>query len=222
MHQPDDLVDEMREALGRAESFGDISGVVAAQFAYGTALLRAGDGSPDEAIEVLRRAQASSRKHNVVSHMMTAIGADLAIDAARNGRRDEALDELRALFSIHMRSGLLGLVGCTGEALVSLLIDRASTDDLAEVGRILDAWVTRRPDIPATDLWWLRSRALLAKAEGNMDGYVDLATQYLNLCEKLDARGRLAEARRLVDAWPRHGDTVGDYEGCGGGETSGG
>ena len=48
------------------------------------------------------------------------------------------------------------------------------------------------------DLWWLKSRALLAKAEG-ANGHAKLAKQYLELCEKIDARGRLAEARRMVN-----------------------
>ena len=49
------------------------------------------------------------------------------------------------------------------------------------------------------DLWWLRSRALLAKAKGDATGHAELANQYLSLCEKLDARGRLDEARQMVD-----------------------
>lgn len=49
------------------------------------------------------------------------------------------------------------------------------------------------------DLWWLKSRALLAKAEKDRSAHVELAREYLDLCEKLDARGRLAQARRLVD-----------------------
>ena len=59
--------------------------------------------------------------------------------------------------------------------------------------------------IPAAELWWLKSRALLAKAEGDWDEYAELATQYLALCEKLDARGRLAEARQMVSAVPAGG-----------------
>jgi len=39
---------------------------------------------------------------------------------------------------------------------------------------------------------------LLAGADGDSDGYDELATQYLELCEKLDARGRFAEARRMA------------------------
>jgi adenylate cyclase len=199
MYEPDDLVNEMREVLCRAESFGDICGIIAAQFAYGTVLLRADVASRDEAIEVLERARASIEKHKVMNNTMTAIGADLALDAADRGRRDEAINDLRGLFTLHLNGGFQVHVGCTGEALVGLLIDRGAADDLVEAHRILDDWEVRRPDIPATDMWWLKSRALLAAAEGDRAGYADLATQYLTLCEKLDARGRFAEAHRMVN-----------------------
>ena len=98
-----------------------------------------------------------------------------------------------------MSSGSRVFVGCPGEALVGLLIERGSTDDLAEAHRIVDQWQAQRPGIPALDLWWLKSRALLAKAEDDSDCYADLAKGYFSLCEKLDARGRLDEARRMVN-----------------------
>ena len=199
MYQADDLVDEMRDALRHAESFGDISGIIAAQWAYGTALLRAENGSHDEAIDVLERARGSILKHRVLSFALATIGADLAIDAARKGQRDEAIDELRTSLSLEMASGALVFVGCTAEALIELLIDRGSIGDCGQAHRIVDQWQARWPGIPALDLWWLKSRALLAKAEGDADGYAELARQYLALCEKLDARGRVAEARRMVD-----------------------
>jgi adenylate cyclase len=199
IYEPGDLVDEMRETLRRAESFGDICGIITAQFAYGTALLRADDAARAEAIEVLERARAGIVKHKVMAtNLMPAIAADLAIDAARKGRRNEAIDDLRALVAIHMASGVRMEVGCTAEALVKLLIDRGEPEDLAEAHQIIDEWLVRRPAIPAADLWWLKSRAALAKAEGDSDGYDELAAQYLLLCENLDARGRLAEARRMV------------------------
>jgi hypothetical protein len=34
--------------------------------------------------------------------------------------------------------------------------------------------------IPALDLWWLKSRALLAKAAGNSHAYAELAKEYLS------------------------------------------
>ena len=199
MYQPDDLIDEIREALRRAESFGDICGIIDAQFAYGTALLRSSDASRDEAIEVLKRARSSIEKHKVQTNLMTTIGADLAIDAAREGLRDEAIDDLRALFALHVDGGIRVEVGCTAEALVRLLIERGQNDDFAEAHRMIEDWRLQRPDIPAADLWWLKSRALVAKTEGDVAGYRELAKQYLALCQKLDARGRLAEAHEMVD-----------------------
>jgi adenylate cyclase len=205
MYQPDDLVDEMREALRRAESFGDICGIIDAQFACGTVLLRARNTSREEAIDMLRRARASIDKRKVQTIVMTAIGADLAIDAALNGRRDEAIDDLRTLFALHADSGIRLEVGCTAEALVRLLIERGDSADFAEAHRIVDDWRARRPGIPAADLWWLKSRALLAKAEGDCDGYAEMATRYLELCEELDAGGRLAEAHRMADTGAAEG-----------------
>jgi adenylate cyclase len=97
-----------------------------------------------------------------------------------------------------MGRGFRVFVGCAGEALVRLLIDRGSVADLIEAREVVEEWEAQRPGIPAMDLWWLKSRALLANAQGDSDGYAELAMQYLELCEKLDTRGRLAEARRMV------------------------
>ena len=134
----------------------------------------------------------------MATNLMPALSADLSMEAARNGRRDEAIDELRNVFSLHMDGGLRAEIGCAGDALVKLLIDRGEAEDFAEVRALLDDWKVRRPDIPAADLWWLKSRALLAEAEGDSDLYAELSKEYLALCEKLDARGLLAEARRMV------------------------
>jgi len=199
MYEPAELIDEMRAALRRAESFGDICGIITAQFAYGTALLRADEASRDEAIEVLERARANIARHDVMAtNLMPAIAADLGMEAARNGRRDEAIDELRNVVALHMDGGLRAEIGCAGDALVKLLIDRGGAEDLAEVHALLDDWQVRRPDIPAADLWWLKSSALLADAEGDSQSCAELSKDYLALCEKLDARGLLAEARRMV------------------------
>jgi adenylate cyclase len=199
MYEPDELVVELRDALRRADSFGDICGIITAQCAYGSVLLRAENALHDEAIDVLHRAHANIQKHKVFSLVVAITDVDLAVDAARRGRRDEAIDDLRTSFLLHTSGGFRVFAGCAGEALVELLIERGSIDDLTEAHQIVAEGQTRRPGIPALDLWWLKSRALLAKVEGESDGYAELATQYLELCEKLDARGRLDEARQMVN-----------------------
>ncbi len=198
LYQTDDVIEEMPVALRRAESLGDGVHITIAQWAYGTVLLRAKGARHDEAIDILRRANASIQKNKVLTIAMPFIQTDLAMDAARSGQRDEAIDELRTLVSQHLDRGSRVFVGWPAEALIELLIERGAPDDLSEAHRIVDQWQTRRPGIPALELWWLKSRALLAKAEGDSDGYAELAKQYLELCETIDARGRLDEARRMV------------------------
>ena len=197
--KPAEIVGNMRENLDRAESFGDLFCIIAAQWAAGVVLLRTDESAHVEAIDLLERARTSICKHNLFTAALPAVVSDLAIDLAHKGGRDEAIIELRDCFALHTTRGLRFIAGRAGEALVELLIERSGSEDLAEAQRVIDNPLARHPDIPAMDLWWLRSRALLAKAEGDTDGHAELANQYLSLCEKLDARGRLDEARRMVD-----------------------
>jgi adenylate cyclase len=199
LQEPGYLLGEMQGALQRAESFGDICGIITAQFAYGTSLLRADPDRRDEAIAILRSAKDNIVKHKVMmTNLLPGIAADLALDAAAHGRRDDAIDGLRALLSHHMDSGMRAEIGCVGEALVRLLLERADALDRVEAHHIVDEWQVKRPGVPAADLWWVKSRALLAEAEGDRAAYAELAQQYLRLCERVDARGRLAEARRMI------------------------
>jgi adenylate cyclase len=199
LYKADDLVDETSQALQCAESLGDVSGIIATLWAHGSALLRAENTSRDEAIDLLDRARVLIEEHKVHHIGMTSIAADLAVDAARKGRIDEAIDRLRPTFSQHFDGGSRVFMSCTAEALVELLIDRGSARDLTEAHEMVDRWEVRSPAITAVDLWWLKSRALLAGAEGNPDDYAELSKAYLEACTKLDARGRLPEAHRMVD-----------------------
>ena len=197
LYQAEDLVGEMSDTLRRAESFGDMFGIISAQWTYGVALLRSDITSHDMAIELLERSRTKFANTDCSAPRCRVLAA-LVIDAAREGHRDEAIDELRECFSLHSTRGFRLLAGRAGEVLVELLIERGSDDDLAEAHQILDQPQARHPDVPAMDLWWLRSRTLLAKAERDALGYSEAAEQYLLLCETLDARGRLAEARQMA------------------------
>ncbi|MET0473788.1 MAG: adenylate/guanylate cyclase domain-containing protein [Mycobacterium sp.] len=197
--QAEHLVEEVPVALRRAEAFGDAAGVAVAQWAYGAVLLRADAARHDEAIDVLRRAKAAIQEHGALTIVLASIQTDLAIDVAHHGQPDDAIDELRDVVSMHLDRGSRVFVGCPAEALVELLIERGAPDDRTEAHRIVGLWQARRPGIPALDLWWLRSRIALAKVNDDSGDYDELASQYLALCEKLDARGRLDEAHQMVN-----------------------
>ena len=67
--QADETVDQVREALRRAESFGEISEIIVAQLACGTVLLQAEeDAALNEAIDVLHKAHANMREAQGLNH----------------------------------------------------------------------------------------------------------------------------------------------------------
>ena len=133
MCKADGLVDETWEALRCAESLGDVSGIVATLWAHGTVLLRAENTAHDEAIGLLERARALIEEHKLHVIGLMSIDADLAIDAARKGRIDEAIDKLRPTFLQHFESGSRVFRGLyAAEALIGLLVDRRSVGDLTE------------------------------------------------------------------------------------------
>lgn len=193
----DEFIGELREAVQAADSLGESSGIVCAQWAYGTAALRPRRQSGEDAIDGLRRALSYIDQHSAMTFIKPTIIADLAIEAVRNGVRTQALADLRAAFARYASRGSRVFLGCLGETLVEILIESGVEDELAEAWRIMDQWRQLRPGIPALDMWWLRSRALLARAEGDAIGYAEQSAEYLALCEKLNARGRIDDARAM-------------------------
>lgn len=183
MHVAEDLVDDMREWLARAESFGDRFGIIAAQWTYATLLLQAGSPRRDEAFVLLRRAEVGITTHNLQSFALAITGMQLAREAARNGHRDEAIDSIRHLVTLHTRDAPLLHLGCPAESLCEMLIDRGGTRDFLEVEDVLEQWCSRSPGTAPMDLWTIRIRALLASARGERQRYAQLADEYAAACE---------------------------------------
>src|SRR5437763_403123 len=87
----------------------------------------------------------------------------------RAGCRDEAIPQMRAAIDDLFRSGQRGsCVPATG-VLVQTLLERRAESDMVEA----EAAIARLADAPADDglvireIWLLRSRALLARAQGD-------------------------------------------------------
>ncbi len=194
----DEFIDALDEAARAADALGDSSGVVCTLWARGTAVLRARPEPSAEAIDALRQALSYIDEHSSMTFIRPTIIADLAADVARKGDRERALTDLRAGFAKYADNGSRFLLGCLGETLVEILVASGSEGERAEARRIVEQWQELRPGIPALDLWWLHSRTLLARAEGDGPGYAELCAQYLALCEKLDARGRIDAAQRMT------------------------
>lgn len=189
-------IDDARAAWQGAESFGDMCGIVMARWAYGTILLRI-PGSYQAGIAILRDTRASVDEHRLGACALNTVVTDLAVDSARSGRVDEAIDEVRSIFDRAL-TGFPTLAVFSAGALVDLLIGRGSAADIAEAKHVLARWRGRGITVAALNLWMVRAQARIAEAEGDRSGHDRFAADYLRRCEQLTAVGRLDEARRLA------------------------
>jgi adenylate cyclase len=182
---------DAREALIRAESFGDNFGLVLGLWACGLTLLRGDPGSAHEAIGLLERARDIIIKHGTASIALAPIESDLALVAARNGERDAAIERMRSVIRIQIEDSYLTFFGVSTAAFVQLLTDRASADDLAEAKMLVDLVEANAAGshLPALDYCVQHCRMLLAKASGDEGAYTAAANGYREVSERLDARG---------------------------------
>ncbi|ORA49013.1 adenylyl cyclase [Mycolicibacterium chubuense] len=183
LYVADELVEEMREGLVRAESFGDRFGVIAAQWTYATMLLQTESPCREEAFDLLRKAEAGITAHHLQSFALAITGTQLAREAARNGDRDEAIELMRRLTTLHTHDAPLVHLGCPSETLCELLLDRRRPEDLLEVESVLELWHARTPGMPPMDLWTIRINALLASARGDQHRCRQLMGEYATACE---------------------------------------
>jgi hypothetical protein len=89
-------------------------------------------------------------------------------------------------------------VSATG-VLVEALVDRADDDDVTEA----DAAVATLAAAPAADvdvmrdIWLLRLRALLVRAQGDETGYRDYRDRYRAMAKSLDFEGHMKWAEAM-------------------------
>jgi adenylate cyclase len=182
---------DAREALNRAEAFGDNFGLVLGLWACGLTLLREDPRSAPEAIDLLERAREIILKHGIASIALAPIESDLALVAAQRGERDNAIERMRSVIRIQIEDSYLTFFGVSTAAFVQLLTDRGSVDDLAEATMLVQVVEANAAgsDLPALDYCVKHCRMLLAKANGDDNAYADAAVGYRDVSERLDARG---------------------------------
>jgi adenylate cyclase len=163
-------------------------------------LLRADPAARAQAIGLLEEARAGIERHGIQTFLWCSVAADLAVDYARKGAQNDAIDTARRAYRSPLGAGSPPMIGRTAETLIELLLERGSPADVAEARSVASAVADMRLPAPvaAIDLCRLKCRLMVSRSEGDAAGYADLAPQYLAMVERLDARGRLAEARQMV------------------------
>jgi hypothetical protein len=200
--RPDDsAVRESEDALQNAERSGDDFALAQARGALGFALVHR-----DTAAERGRGYQLLAEVREMCLRTGQALGdvplADgyLARERARRGDRDEAIPLMRAAVD-HFREGqrLVLAVPMIG-VLVETLLDRGADSDVAEA----EAAIERLAAAPAEeglvirDIWLLRLRALLVRAQGDAAAYAQLRDRYRDMAKTLGFEGHMEWAEAMT------------------------
>jgi hypothetical protein len=201
----DPAVREIEDVLPIVERSGDdMASLVFARAIPGLALVhRHTEAERDRGRKLLEDASdvILRRGHNLSE--LRLINAYLAREMARRGDRDEAIPLMRAVVDELVREGQMLSWGipATG-VLVETLLDRGADGDVAEVEAAIDrlAAVPADDGLAIRDIWLLRLRALLARANGDEIACHDFLNRYHELAESLGYEGHIDWAVAMVEA----------------------
>ena len=186
------------ETLQLAEQCGNDVGLALARVTQGLALSRTNDADRRVCLELLCTGRdAHLQQHNLLGAAVAEIG--LAQLNTAMGDFDAAIDIARRIVDQLFDCGeALGL-GAAVTALVEALLCRGTDRDLREARAAIDrlAAVPTEPGFVMHDIWLLRMRALLARAEGDQAAYRDYRERYRAIATSLGFEGHMKWAEAM-------------------------
>jgi len=201
LESDDAAMSEIDAAVPIAERSADDMALAFARVSLGVALVHRQtvaerDRGQKLLIEVIDA--FTSGGHNLGE--LPIVHAYLARDRARCGDLDGAIPLMRAAVDDLVREGQeLGWgVPATG-VLVETLLDRGADADLAEAEVAIKrlAAAPADQDVVLRDIWLLRLRALLARANDDATAYAQFRDRYRDLAKSLGFQGHIAWAEAM-------------------------
>jgi hypothetical protein len=194
---------EIDDALRIAERSGDDLAVSNARGTLGMALVhRHTAGERDRGQTLLAELSEVLLGQGYLLAELPMINVYVARERARRGEFDDAIPLMRAAVDHLFRQGQLLLgwgVPATG-VVVQTLLDRGADGDVAEAQAAIERLAAAPADegLVIREIWLLRLRALLARAQGDAVAYADFRDRYRDMAKALEFEGHIAWA----DAMP--------------------
>ncbi len=189
----DHAVQETTEAVRIAEEVGDDVALEIAHIAQGLVLSRRATAAEhDGALKSLRRARDAQVLQRMLS---TATMADVRIVelTAEGGDVQGAIESARCIVDQLFETGERFTRGAATAALVESLLRRGSDTDMQEAAAAIErlAAVPTDPGFVVNEIPLLRTRALLARAQGDETGYRDYRDRYRAMVTSLGFEGHM-------------------------------
>lgn len=171
---------ETAEALRIAESSSDDFVLYMGRLSRGLVLVTRDGPERETGLDLFAQARNAAVTADFSLSALTIVDPEFAIEKARKGDLDGAIETVRAVVDGAYESGDMIWRGRATEVLVDLLLRRGSVADQHEAQAAIDrlAAVPTDPGFVLHELPLLRSRALLAKTRGDEIGCRNLLEQH--------------------------------------------
>ena len=195
------MVDELEDALRIAELSSDDLAFVWSGLTMGAALVhRETPAERDRGHKLLTASSDVVRCRGQNLGDLPIVNVYLARERARRGDHDDAIPLIRTAVEHLFREGQLLFWGvpATG-VLVETLLDRLADGDVAEAEAAIERLAAAPADegLAIRDIWLLRLRALLARANGDAAAYAHLRDRYRDMAKTLGFEGHIAWAEAM-------------------------
>lgn len=166
---------ETAEALRIAERSSDDFMLGMGRLSRGLALVSRDGPQREAGLDLFTQARDAAMSEHFSLSALTIVDPEFAMDKARTGDLDGAIEMVRPVVDGAYESGDMIWRGRATAVLVELLVRRGSPSDLREAQATIDrlAAVPTDPGFVLHELPLLRSRALLALAHGDENSYRD-------------------------------------------------
>ena len=198
----DRSVRESEDALRIAERSGDDFALASARMTLGLALVhRQPAAERDRGQQLLTEVREMYVRWQLHLCDLPTVDVYLARERFRCGDRDEAIRLMRTAADDLFREGrLLGWGMTATGVLVNALLERGADGDVSEAEAAIERLAAAPTDdgVVARDIWLLRLRALLARAQGDAAEYAHLRDRYRAMAKTLEFEGHIAWAEAML------------------------
>ncbi len=178
----------MEAALEAARESSNDTILAIGMYSLAGALLRCDDdGKRRRGLELMKETRDLTERERAF-FLLPVADVWIAREAARRGDRDAAISVMRASVDELRGARRLGYGLLCTDLLAVTLLERGTTDDLAEVRSLIEWLAAAMPgrDCALRDVMVLRSSALLAGARGDHDAAEDFALRCRMMAETVD------------------------------------
>ena len=189
---------DVEEALESTERSSEDFALGFARWALGMALVhRESPAERERGLAVLGQVRDMCLQGRFYQFSLAAVDVYAARERARRGDRDGAIPQMRAAIDdlFHAEYHLYAVLA-TG-ILVETLLERCARGDVQEAEAAIGRAARGDEGLVVRDVWLLRSRALLARAQGDDTAYRDYRDRYRAMATSLGYEGHIAWAEAM-------------------------